>query len=70
MRDPTRQFSEIEFRDGKRLVPDYLGVIMAGLETHRMTFDEAVLAANQRLEADFLNAQQDKVLAAHFRELR
>jgi hypothetical protein len=61
---------EIEFRDGKRLVPEYLGAIMGGLETHRMTYDEAVLAANRRMEADHLNAQRDRVLAAHFRELR
>lgn len=61
---------EIEFRDGKRLVPEYLGAIMAGLETHRMTFEEAVQAANRRMEADHLNAQRDSILAAHFRELR
>jgi hypothetical protein len=64
------QFREIEFRDGRRLVPDYLGGLMSGLETHRMTFDEAVDAANKRMEANHLNAQRDRVLAAHFRELR
>lgn len=68
--DEPRQYSEIEFRDGKRLVPDYLGVILSGIETHRMTYEEAIQAANKRLEADHLNAQQDKFLAAHFRELR
>lgn len=61
---------EIEFRDGKRLVPDYLGAIMAGLETHRLTYEEAILRANKRMEADFVNAQRDHVLAAHFREHR
>lgn len=61
---------EIEFRDGRRLVPEYLGVIMDGLETHRMTYEEALLEANRRMEANFLNAQQDSILAAHFRERR
>lgn len=70
MIDPASQFREIEFRDGKRLVPDYLGDLMAGIETHRLTFDEAILEANKRSESDFLNAQRDRVLAAHFRELR
>jgi len=70
MIDPVRQFRELEFRDGKRLVPDYLGAILAGLETHRMTYEEAVLAANRRMEADHLNAKRDEILAAHFRELR
>lgn len=66
----TPQLREIEFRDGKRLVPEYLGAIMSGLETHRMTYEEAVQAANQRMEADHLNAKRDEILAAHFRELR
>ena len=69
MPDLPRQI-EIEFRDGKRLVPEHLGAIMHGLETHRLTYEEAIAAANRRMEADFLNAQQDKVLAAHFREWR
>jgi len=70
MIDPASQFREIEFRDGKRQVPDYLGVLMSGLPTHRMTYDEAVDAANKRMEADHLNAKRDEILAAHFRELR
>lgn len=70
MIDPTGQFREIEFRDGKRLVPEYLGVLMEGLTAHRMTYDEAVLAANRRMEADHINAKRDEILAAHFRELR
>jgi len=70
MIDPVNQFREIEFRDGKRQVPEYLGVLMSGLQTHRMTFDEAVSLANKRMEADHINAKRDEILAAHFRELR
>jgi hypothetical protein len=70
MRDPVRQYVEIEFRDGKRMVADYLAVMMQGIKTHTMTYDEAIAAANQKAEADLLNAKQDAVLAAHFRELR
>jgi len=65
-----RQWSEIEFRDGKRLVPDYIGVLLSGIETHRLTYEEAIAAANQKVETDFLNAQQDRILAAHFKEPR
>lgn len=61
---------EVEFRDGKRLVPEYLADLMDGLTTFTMTYAEAVQAANKRLEANHLNAQQDRVLAAHFREFR
>lgn len=68
--DEIRRYSEIEFRDGKRMVPDYLAVLLHEIETHRMTYEDAIQAANKRLEADHLNAQQDQFLAAHFRELR
>lgn len=61
---------ELQFRDGKRLVPEYLGALMEGIDTYRMTYDEAVTIANKRMEANHLNAQRDRILAAHFRELR
>ncbi len=61
---------ELEFRDGKRFVPEYLAALMADLETHRMTYTEAVAAANRKTEADWLNAQRESLLVAHFRELR
>jgi hypothetical protein len=67
---PQREWAEYEFRDGKRLVPDYIGVLLTGIETHRLTYEEAITAANQKVETDFLNAQQDRILAAHFKELR
>jgi hypothetical protein len=65
-----RQWSEIEFRDGKRTVPDYIAALLTGIETHRLTYDDAIAEANRKTEADFINAQQERVLAAHFRELR
>jgi hypothetical protein len=70
MSDTVRQWTEMEFRDGKRLVPDYIGVLLAGIETYRLTYEEAIAAGNKKVEEDFLNAQQDAILAAHFRELR
>lgn len=59
---------EIEFRDGKRTVPAYIAQILSGIETYRLTYEEAMVEANKKVEADFINAQQDKILAAHFRE--
>ena len=61
---------ELEFRDGKRTVPAYIASLLTGIETYRLTYDEAIAAANKKLESDFINAQQDKVLAAHFKEPR
>ena len=67
---PEREWAEYEFRDGKRLVPDYIGALLSGIETHRLTYEEAITVANQKVETDFLNAQQDRILAAHFKEPR
>jgi hypothetical protein len=61
---------ELEFRDGKRTVPPYIASLLKGIETYRLTYDEAIASANKKLESDFINAQQDRVLAAHFKEPR
>jgi hypothetical protein len=61
---------EMVFRDGKRRVPAYIANLFSGIETHRLTYDESMVEANKKVEAEFINAQQDHVLAAHFREQR
>lgn len=66
----VKQWTDIEFRDGHRTVPDYIAVLLTGIETHRLTYEEAILAGNRKAEADYLNAQQGRVLEAHFREYR
>jgi len=58
--------AEVEFRTGKREIPDHLADLMAGLETHRMTFDEAVDAANKRLLGDTVDKAFDRVIKNHF----
>ena len=70
MQDPIREWNELEFRDGTRMVPDYLVFMMQGIKTHTMTYEQAVQAANKKVESDLLNAKQDSVLAAHFKGLR
>jgi len=62
--------AEVEFRDGKHHVPDHLADLMRGLETHRLTVEEATQQANQRLLRDRLNKAQDDAVKAHFREWR
>jgi len=62
--------SEVEFRDGKRLVPAHLAPFLERIETHRMTYEEAVVIVNKMMESDYLNAQGDSFVAAHFRENR
>lgn len=42
---------------------------MARIETHRMTYEEAVDAANRLMESDYLNAQSERIISAHFKGL-
>ena len=64
------EMTSVEFRDGARLVPSFLAALMHDMKTHQMTYEQAIEKANRRAESDYLNAQQDKLLAAHFKELR
>lgn len=59
---------EVEFRDGKRLIPDHLADMMSDLKTHTMTHDEAVEKANWKLASDFANKRVDQVRQSHFRD--
>jgi len=62
--------SQLEFRDGKREVPEYLEPLLRRLETHKLRYEEAVLAANELMLRDYINAQHDQIVAAHFRGSR
>lgn len=60
----------LEFRDCMRPVPNHLLPFLQQLETHRLTYNEAVDAANRKMEADHINAQHAAFVSAFFRELR
>ncbi len=59
---------QVEFRDGKREVPDHLAALMTDIETYRMTFEEARDAANRKALADLINARADKIVSEHLKE--
>ena len=60
---------ELEFRDGKRVVPEYLVAILSGLETFRMTYDEAIAEANKVMERNHVAAAMSNVRTEHLRNL-
>lgn len=62
--------TEVEFRDGKRLIPDHLADMMVDLPTHTMTHEEAIEKANWKLANDFLGRAQDRIVQSHFRDQR
>lgn len=62
--------AEIEFRDGKREVPDHLADLMKGLPTHQMTLTEATNAVNNKFVGErFQTARQD-IITEHFKNWR
>jgi len=58
--------AEVEFRDAVREVPDHLADLMAGLDTYRMTYDEAVKEVNRLLQRRPVEKAFDDVIKAHF----
>jgi hypothetical protein len=65
---PHPQPVERIFRDGKRAVPEHVAAILGDMETDHLLYEEAILMANKRLEADLLNERQADIIAAHFKE--
>jgi tRNA(His) 5'-end guanylyltransferase len=57
----------IRFRDGERTLPDHLVLRLSGLDTRRMTYDEAMDAANGREFADYVNGAQQKMVRDHLK---
>ena len=64
---PFPKPTERIFRDGKRAIPEHVAAILGDMETDHLTYEEAMLVANRRLEADLLNERQADVIAAHFK---
>lgn len=60
----------LEFRDGPRLVPEYLVVMMSGIETAMYTYEQAVALANQNALGDQLGRVRERMVREHFTEVR
>ena len=61
---------EIEFRDGFRVVPHHVAAILAGFETWKFTYEEAIKLANSGMLRNALGQIQRKTIDGHFRENR
>jgi len=58
--------AEVEFRTGKREIPDYQAELMAGIQTHKMTYERALQEMNRRLEANHVERAFDRIRDEHF----
>jgi len=61
---------DIEFRDGWRTVPDHVEVMVIGLDTYKMTYEEAIKAAEKRLLDEHMYKAQQELLRSHFEASR
>lgn len=61
---------EMRFRNETRLVPRHLWLLMRSLEVDRMTFDEAVAAANRQAVNNIVGKKQDEMVREHFARQR
>ena len=67
-RDPDD--TTLEFRDGWKVVPEHLFPELSLLETHTMTYEQAVKAANDARMTRFVGDAQYGMIARHFSERR
>lgn len=61
--------TRIEFRDGEREVPDHIAVLMKGIETHTMTYEQAVHVSEHKLVKDHLNSTMQEMVTSHLKGL-
>lgn len=55
----------IEFRDGKRVVPEHLFPELSGIDTFRMTYDEALKEVEKLRQQKWLGDIQHKIVFDH-----
>jgi hypothetical protein len=58
---------ELEFRDGRRVVPDHVEAMLSGIDTHTMTYEQAIRAAERKMLGDHVWRAQQSLIDAHFK---
>jgi hypothetical protein len=66
MTETFETWREVEFRDGISEVPAWMADLMAGLATHTMTKEEAIVAANRQMQQRVISNAYDDVVKEHF----
>lgn len=59
---------ELRFRDGKRVIPEYMARLMSGIETKILTYSDALKAMNHKLENDHVERAMSRIVADHLAE--
>jgi hypothetical protein len=61
---------KVIFRDGERDVPDYVGMLLIGIDTFRLTYEEALRRMDAEIVGDYLRTQQSRIVTEHFKTNR
>ena len=59
---------EVAFRDGPRNVVDHVAEMLKTIETHKLTYDQAMAAANNRLLQHEIDRRASDLIREHFRQ--
>lgn len=58
---------ELDFRDGKRGVPEHVADLLTGVPTYKLTYKEALEYMNRRLQYDYVENIHSKIISNHLR---
>ena len=62
--------TELEFRDGKFVVPEHLAILMGELDTTMFTYQQAVERVNSGMLTQHLGRVQQQTIERHFEQGR
>lgn len=61
---------ELEFRDGKFVVPEHLAALMTGMDTTMYRYQQAVDSVNSGMLTEHLGKVQQRTIDQHFEKVR
>lgn len=67
---PIPEDTMLEFRDGHRVVPEYLVTMLSGIDTITYTYEQAVALANEGALNQQLGRARQQMIRDHFTEVR
>lgn len=62
--------NELEFRDGRRVVPEYLATLMGSFDTSEYTYDQAIDMVNRGFVGEAVSKAQGRAIKQHFEQAR
>ena len=60
----------LKFRDGERSVPDHVAAMLRDVETFRLTYEQAMKAANEQLINEEVRGRMTDLIDRHRQEFR